>query len=62
MQKTNIYFSGAAPKKKKLNIINEEKNLPVLFNKKRKQIVIKPLTYVRSDTGKTRHFTPAVQE
>ena len=62
MQKTNISFSGAAPKKKKLNIINEEKNLPVLFNKKRKQIVIKPLTYVRSDTGKTRHFTPAVQE
>jgi hypothetical protein len=24
--------------------------------------VIKPLTYIRSDTGKTRHFTPAAQE
>lgn len=42
-------------------LINEN-SLPVLFNKKRKEIVIKPLIYVRSDTGKTRHFTPAVQE
>jgi len=61
MKKINTSFSGAAQEKKKLKIINE-KSLPVLFNKKRKQIVIKPLTYVRSDTGKTRHFTPAVQE
>jgi hypothetical protein len=45
---------------------NELKNLnyntPILFNKKSKNIVIKPLTYIRSDTGKTRHFTPAAQE
>jgi hypothetical protein len=61
MKKTNISFSGAAQENKKLKRINE-KSLPVLFNKKRKEIVIKPLTYVRSDTGKTRHFTPAVQE
>ena len=61
MKKKNIYFSGAAQENNKLKIINE-KSLPVLFNKKRKEIVIKPLTYVRSDTGKTRHFTPAVQE
>jgi len=37
-------------------------NTPVLFDKKSKNIVIKPLTYIRSDTGKTRHFTPAAQE
>jgi len=39
-----------------------ENNTPILFNKKSKNIVIKPLTYIRSDTGKTRHFTPAAQE
>ena len=61
MKKTNISFPGASSENKEFKLINA-KNLPVLFNKKRKQIVIKPLTYVRSDTGKTRHFTPAVQE
>lgn len=38
-------------------------NLPILFNKKSKKInIIKPLTYIESDTGNTRHFTPAAQE
>jgi hypothetical protein len=37
-------------------------NKPTIFNKKRKIVVTKPLTYIESDTGKTRHFTPAAQE
>ena len=39
-----------------------ENNTPLLLQKKTKNIVIKPLTYIRSDTGKTRHYTPAAQE
>jgi len=37
-------------------------NKPTIFNKKSKIVVTKPLTYIESDTGKTRHFTPASQE
>lgn len=39
-----------------------EYNTPVLFEKKIKKTLVKPLTYINSDTGKTRHFTPAAQE
>jgi len=39
-----------------------ESNIPVLFDKKSKHNVVKPLTYIESDTGKTRHYTPAAQE
>ena len=39
-----------------------ENNTPLLLQKKTKNIVIKPLTYIRNDTGKSRHFTPAAQE
>ena len=41
---------------------NSEYNTPVLFNKKSKQNLVKPLSHINSDTGKTRHFTPAAQE
>jgi len=38
-------------------------NLPILFGKKSKKIsIVKPLTHIENDTGKTRHFTPAAQE
>lgn len=37
-------------------------NIPLLFNKKIKKGVIKPLKQIYSDTGNTRHFTPAAQE
>ncbi len=37
-------------------------NKPTLFNKKSKIVISKPLTYIESDTGKTRHYTPASQE
>jgi hypothetical protein len=40
----------------------KEFNTPLLLNKKSKKIVPKPLTYIRNDTGKSRHFTPAAQE
>ena len=41
----------------------EAKNSPVLFTKKIKTIkLVKPLTHIESDTGKTRHYTPAAQE
>jgi hypothetical protein len=39
-----------------------ENNAPLLLKKKTKNIIIKPLTYIRNDTGKSRHFTPAAQE
>jgi hypothetical protein len=41
---------------------NINTNKPILFNKKSKIVISKPLTYIESDTGKTRHFTPAAQE
>jgi hypothetical protein len=41
---------------------NVKKNTPKLFNNKIKKIVNKPLTYIKNDTGKIRHFTPAAQE
>ena len=37
-------------------------NSPILFNKKIKKGVVKPLKHIYSDTGITRHFTPAAQE
>jgi hypothetical protein len=38
-------------------------NLPLLFGKKSKKIsIVKPLTHINNDTGKTRHYTPAAQE
>jgi len=37
-------------------------NRPILLGKKVKRIVAKPYIYVYSDTGQTRHFTPAAQE
>jgi len=55
IKKTQLSFNEL----KKLNL---NYNTPLLFNKKSKNTVIKPLTYIRSDTGKTRHFTPAAQE
>ena len=41
---------------------DSEYNTPVLFEKKSKQNLVKPLSHINSDTGKTRHFTPAAQE
>jgi hypothetical protein len=43
-------------------VLSNQKNSPVLFNKKIKKLVIKPLKHIYSDTGKTRHYTPAAQE
>jgi hypothetical protein len=54
-KKTQLYFN-------ELKTLNVETNTPLLFNKKSKNIIIQPLTYIRSDTGKTKHFTPAAQE
>ena len=44
--------------------LNSENNTPVLFqlHSKNNKITSKPLTYIISDTGKMRHFTPAAQE
>jgi hypothetical protein len=42
--------------------LNLENKTPLLFNKKSHKIITKPLVYIKSDTGKTRHFTPASQE
>lgn len=43
--------------------VTANNNLPVLFSKKsQKTSIIKPLTHINNDTGKTRHYTPAAQE
>jgi len=55
IKKTELTFS-------KLKRYNLESNTPLLLKKKSKNKIIKPLTYIRSDTGKMRHFTPAGQE
>jgi hypothetical protein len=75
--KVSIALAVAEPKQEKPAITlsysdkieNQEKkhdkintNKPTLFNKKSKIVISKPLTYIESDTGKTRHFTPAAQE
>ncbi len=41
---------------------NINNNKPILFYKKVNKLLIKPLNLITSDTGKTRHFTPASQE
>jgi hypothetical protein len=41
---------------------NLNKNLPTLFKIKSKTTISKPLHYIKNDTGKVRHFTPAAQE
>src|SRR5690348_18480318 len=38
------------------------KCVPVLFNKKIKKLLVKPIKHIYSDTVKSRHFTPAAQE
>jgi len=55
IKKTQLTFN-------KLKRYNIENNTPLLLKKKSKNKIIKPLTYIRSDTGKMRHFTPAAQE
>ena len=37
-------------------------NTPSLFNKKSQKSISKSLVYIKTDTGITRHFTPAAQE
>lgn len=75
--KVNIALAIMEPKQEKSAIIpsysdkieNQEKkhnkintNKPILFNKKSNIVISKPLTHIESDTGKSRHFTPAAQE
>lgn len=45
-----------------LSQINLDQNVPILFDKKSKLTISKELNYIKSDTGKTRHYTPAAQE
>ena len=33
-----------------------------LFNKKSQKLILKPFKHIYSDTGPTRHYTPATQE
>jgi hypothetical protein len=42
--------------------VNLENSVPALFNKKSYKRISKPLTHIKMDTAKTRHFTPAAQE
>jgi len=61
MYKDNRIKVKDRPKLEDTIHINET-NKPTMFKKKSKIVVSKPLTYIGSDTGKTRHFTPAAQE
>lgn len=51
--KTNIIINES---------INLKDNLPILFDIKSKTTLSKQQNYIKSDTGKTRHYTPAAQE
>jgi hypothetical protein len=42
--------------------VDLNQNLPILFDKKIKITTSKQLNFIKSDTGKTRHYTPAAQE
>ena len=55
----NLSSENIENKTKKQDKVNTK---PILFNKKSKIVISKPLIYIESDTGKTRHFTPAAQE
>jgi hypothetical protein len=48
--------------KSKLDTYNISYNTPMLFIKKNKQVILKNITHIKSDTGETKHFTPATQE
>ena len=37
-------------------------NTPILFNKKSKNIIAKPMKYIEDEFGFSKHFTPAAQE
>jgi Mitochondrial ribosomal protein (VAR1) len=56
MQKNKINLNTFNPS------FNEENNTPVLFEIKKKKNINNPLNYLRTDTGRSRHFTPAAQE
>jgi hypothetical protein len=48
---------------KTLDMINTDPiNTPLIFKKKQKRSLIKPLDYIHSDAGKMRHYPPAAQE
>lgn len=49
-------------KNMKSNFFNKKNMKSTLFNKKSKLSINKPLIYIKNDTGKRRHFTPAAQE
>jgi len=59
-KKSHIALYNYEPQSGNINIIDMIK--PTIFNKKKKIITSKPLVYIESDTGKSRHFTPAAQE
>jgi len=44
------------------NKLKKKYNIPLLLKKKSNIKTLKASTYIRSDTGKMRHFTPAAQE
>jgi len=47
---------------KNTQIKDHENNISVIFEKKEKKISNKDLTHITSDTGESRHYTPAAQE
>lgn len=61
--KTPVEFTKSNETYTNVSLDTSYTNLPVLFGKKSKKTsIIKPLTHIKSDTGKTRHYTPAAQE
>ena len=61
-ENNHVKKNGSNNNRGKSNCVEYIVNKPTIFTKKRKIVVIKPLTYINSDTGKTMHFTPAAQE
>jgi hypothetical protein len=48
--------------KKVPSFFNKKEATSFLFNKKSQKLILKPFKHRYSDTGPTRHYTPATQE
>lgn len=44
------------------SFLKQKEATSFLFNKKSKKLILKPFKHRYSDTGPTRHYTPATQE
>ena len=57
------YFVSKQEELQKVSsFLKQKEATSFLFNKKSKKLILKPFKHKYSDTGPTRHYTPATQE